>query len=403
MGLVAAIQFVNILDFMMVMPLGPDFAAALGIPLSHLGYIGGSYTAASSLAGIAGSFFLDRYDRRQALFVAMLGLVAGTALGAMATGIATLMAARVIAGVFGGPAAALSMSIIADVVPVERRGRAMGWVMTSFTVAQVMGVPAGLELARLGGWRAPFLAVAGLGLVISMTGLFFLPPMRIHLERRQPARTGITGLLAQPTVLLAWAAGFCAMMSGFILVPNFAAYLQGNLGYPRDRLGLIYLLSGLCGFVAMRLAGPAVDRLGSFAVAVLAFAGFLPAVWLGFGHYWSVLPIPATFMAFWFFMAARNVSFSTLVTRVPRPQERARFMSIATSTQHMAGAIGAFLSSLLLSEGPGGSLVGMAKVARVSIALAAAMLPLMAFVERRVKLRETDLRQGLTAARPTVP
>ena len=46
--LVAAVQFVNILDFMMVMPLGPDFAAALGIPTSHIGMIGGSYTLAAA-------------------------------------------------------------------------------------------------------------------------------------------------------------------------------------------------------------------------------------------------------------------------------------------------------------------------------------------------------------------
>ena len=50
--LVGAIQFVNILDFMMVMPLGPDFAKALGIPTAHLGIVGGSYTAAAAVAGL---------------------------------------------------------------------------------------------------------------------------------------------------------------------------------------------------------------------------------------------------------------------------------------------------------------------------------------------------------------
>ena len=83
---VGAVQFVNILDFMMVMPLGPDFARALDMPVSHLGYIGGSYTAAASVSGMAGAFFLDRFDRRKALGVAMLGLVLGTLSGAFATG-----------------------------------------------------------------------------------------------------------------------------------------------------------------------------------------------------------------------------------------------------------------------------------------------------------------------------
>ncbi len=44
--LVAAVQFINLLDFVMVMPMGPDFAHALGIPASNLGFIGGAYTAA---------------------------------------------------------------------------------------------------------------------------------------------------------------------------------------------------------------------------------------------------------------------------------------------------------------------------------------------------------------------
>src|SRR5437899_12954266 len=95
---VGAVQFVNILDFMIVMPLGPDFARALGIPLSHLGYIGGSYTAAACVSGLAGAFFLDRFDRKKALGVAMIGLAVGTLAGAFARGIGTLMLARVVAG-----------------------------------------------------------------------------------------------------------------------------------------------------------------------------------------------------------------------------------------------------------------------------------------------------------------
>ena len=40
-GLLAFVQFVNILDFMMVMPLGPDFSTELGIATSNLGIVGG--------------------------------------------------------------------------------------------------------------------------------------------------------------------------------------------------------------------------------------------------------------------------------------------------------------------------------------------------------------------------
>ena len=113
----AAVHFVNLLDFMMVMPLGPDFAAALGIPMSHLGIVGGSYTAAATVVGIAGSLMLDRWERRSVLTWSVLGLGLSTMTGAMATGTWTLVAARMAAGSFGGIAATLCFSMVADLAP----------------------------------------------------------------------------------------------------------------------------------------------------------------------------------------------------------------------------------------------------------------------------------------------
>src|SRR3954469_19242460 len=72
--LIGAVQFVNILDFVMVMPLGPDLARSLGMRSSDLGLVGGSYTAAAAVSGLIGSLFLDRFDRRSALAVALVGL-----------------------------------------------------------------------------------------------------------------------------------------------------------------------------------------------------------------------------------------------------------------------------------------------------------------------------------------
>ena len=79
--LMASVQFVNVLDFMMVMPLGPDFAKALGVPMSHIGYVGGSYVAAACIAGLVSSLFLDRLDRRTALAFCMAGLGVATLSG----------------------------------------------------------------------------------------------------------------------------------------------------------------------------------------------------------------------------------------------------------------------------------------------------------------------------------
>src|SRR5687768_14271775 len=131
--LIASFQLVNILDFMIVMPLGPQFSVELGIPEHYLGVVAGIYTLAGAIAGIAGSFFLDRFDRRKALAVSMFGLFCATALGGFSFNLESLLAARVMAGIFGGPATSLSLSVIADVIPVARRGRAMATVMMGFS------------------------------------------------------------------------------------------------------------------------------------------------------------------------------------------------------------------------------------------------------------------------------
>src|ERR1043165_5939732 len=115
--LLGAVQFINVVDFVMVLPLGPDFARALNIPTHQLGLIAGSYTASAAIAGLVGATFLDRFDRRRALVVAMLGLVLGTATGGAALGLGSMLLARVLAGAFGGPASSLSLSILTDVVP----------------------------------------------------------------------------------------------------------------------------------------------------------------------------------------------------------------------------------------------------------------------------------------------
>ncbi|MEK7690664.1 MAG: MFS transporter, partial [Bdellovibrionota bacterium] len=132
-GLLALIQFSNTLDFMMVMPLGPDFVLALQIDPSRLPWISGSYTIAGGLIGILGSFFLDRFERKKALIVSLLGLALATIWGGFAGSLGELLASRVLAGLFGGPATALAFAIVTDVTPVEMRGRAMGILISSFS------------------------------------------------------------------------------------------------------------------------------------------------------------------------------------------------------------------------------------------------------------------------------
>lgn len=393
---VAAVQFVNILDFMIVMPLGPDFASALDIPLSHLGYVGGAYTAAACVSGLAGALFLDQFDRRKALGVAMLGLVLGTLSGAFARDLATLMLARLVAGAFGGPATSIAYSIIADVIPPERRGRVMGIVMGAFAVASVLGVPAGLELARLGSWKLPFIAVAGLGAVLGAFAHATLPPLVGHLtaarSRASSRRYGAFGELVSMMRLdhaLSLAMTFIVMSAGFILVPHFSSYILFNLHYPREHLGLLYLVGGSVAFFTMRGVGRLVDRFGSAKVGTIGAAFIAVIIYAGFVRTPPALPVMAIFVGFMIGNSFRNVAYNTLTSKVPLANERARFSSVQSSVQHFAAAAAAFLSSVVVEELPNKTLAGIPRAAWFSIALGLLLVPFLFVVESRVGRRAT--------------
>jgi predicted MFS family arabinose efflux permease len=194
-------------------------------------------------------------------------------------------------------------------------------------------------------------------------------------------------VLRQPVALLSLAATATSMFSGFAVIPNLAAFVQYNLGFPRDRLGLAYMIGGAVSFAMLRLGGRLVDRVGAPAVATGGTALFLAVLALGLAWPPRWLPVIFLFAAFMTANALRNVSATTLSSRVPGPSERARFLSTQSAVQHLASALGATLSTRVLTVEPDGRLAGMPALAGLSAAVAT-LLPSLLF---RVAAR---LRQG---------
>ena len=404
---VAAVQLVNILDFVMVMPMGPFFASALGFSEAHVGYIGGAYTAAAGLSGLLGARFVDRFDRRPFLALALAGLVVGTALAGMANSLETLLAARVVAGLFGGPATSAAFAIVADVVPPPVRGRAMGIVMGAFSIAQVLGVPGGLWLAETAGWRAPFFTLAALGAAVAVWAYLQLPSMTDHRAKGHTGpRTSLRELVSRPVVQTSYALTATVMMAGFLVIPNIAVYAQLNLGVLPEHLKVLYFTGGLASLVTLQVGGRLVDAFGSFRVGAL---GSVAVALVVFG--WFYLPVPVApvmplFVAFMVSMNLRNVSHTTLTTKVPAAAERASFQSLQSAVQNGASAFAAVLSASLLARAevpvPGGGtralLVGMPRVAAISIALCLLIPVLLWAVETRLRAQAQATAAPATAS-----
>jgi predicted MFS family arabinose efflux permease len=385
---VAAAQFINVLEFVIVMPLGPDFAKSLGVPMSQLSYVASAYTATAAVVGVLGAFVLDRFDRRKALLFSLLGLILSTASAGFAQHFSHLIVSRACAGFFGGPATSLSMSIVADAVPEQRRGRAFSIVLLAFSMASIFGVPAGLELARVASWRAPFFAIAALGLVaVFLTAQ--LPPLVAHMQRAstEPSGRALLRILENPTVLRSYLMTFVLQMSGFLIIPSISPYLQANVHFPRAKLGTLYLLGGVMSLMSTRASGRLVDRYGSLRVGTTGLCAVAIVIVLGYAHVPPVWAVVLLFPTYLVAQSLRNVAYNTLASKVPASDERARFQSLQSSVTHIAISIGAAVAGRILTTAPDGALIGMPTLSYLAIGVSALVPVFMWQVERRVSAR----------------
>jgi len=206
---------------------------------------------------------------------------------------------------------------------------------------------------------------------------------------RWPVMAGMRASAA-PATSRPSAATATSMFSGFAIIPNIAAHLQLNLGYPREKLGGLYMVGGAVSFVVLRVAGRWVDRFGAPRVATAGTTVFVAVMLGAFAFPPPWLPVLAIFPCFMIGNSLRNVSMSTLSSRVPSPQERARFMSTQSAVQHLASALGASLSTQLLTVEPGGRLGGIRTLAFLSIAVATALPFLLMAVSGALTRREAS-------------
>ncbi|WP_265301603.1 MFS transporter [Verminephrobacter eiseniae] len=349
----AGIQFTHILDFMIMMPLGPRFTQLFAISDAQFGLLVSAYTLSAGVSGLLAGTYVDRFGRKRLLLV-LYGLfgLATLACG-VAPGYALLMVARILAGAFGGVLSALSQTIVADVVPFERRGRAMGIVMTSFSVSTVAGVPLGLLLAQYGGWHLPFFAIAALVALLALQAARTLPTLTAHLQaaRGRTALGGITQVLADHNHRWAFLFSALLMFTGFTVIPYITIYMQTNAGVRADQVPLLYLCGGLVTLFTARLFGRLTDRWGKvFTYRRLALACTLPllAITLVRGvPLWAVIAVSTLMFTF---LSGRMIPGMAIVASAAQAPLRGTFMTLNTSVQSAAMGLASFVGGLLISR-----------------------------------------------------
>ena len=370
--ILAAVQFTSIVDFMVVMPLGPQLMRTLVITPAQFGLIVSSYTFSAGVAGLLASSLIDRFDRKAAFLSLYVGFLLGTLLCGLAPSYATLLAARVVTGAFGGVLGGMAMAIIGDVFPEERRGAATGALMSAFALASVVGVPFGLYLGTRLGWHAPFLLLAGLGTAVLVVASKGLPTLREHLKARGSARHPLVEMwatLTHPNHLRAFALVMTLMFGGFAVIPYISPYLVANVGVAEASLPLVYVAGGGLTLVAAPLIGKWADRRGKLHV-YLRVAPVSAALMFAVTNLPRV-PLAVAVGAVGMLMvsnAGRMIAAMAMMTASVEPARRGSFLSANSAVQHLSTGLGAFVGGQIIARTTNGTLVHFDRVGALAVA-----------------------------------
>jgi predicted MFS family arabinose efflux permease len=360
--ILATIRFCHIIDFMIVMPLGKTIMAEFGITPGQFAWIVSAYALAAFSGNIVSTGFIDRFDRRRAMLLLFVGFTVGTLACAYAPSYELLLAARFATGLFGGTLGAQILAVVGDVFPLERRGAAMGWVMTAFSVASVAGVPAGIWLAAEYDWHMPFLVTAAVSAIFLVGAYFFVPNMRGHLEAQQYVDRADTlapyrAILTNPNQRAALLFTLALMLGHFTIIPFIAPYMQINIGFADKQVSLIYLIGGLLTVVLLPLFGRLADRHGNMPVFTIASLGALFSIYALTNLDTTSIPLALLVTSSFFVVASgRTVPATTMVTSVVHPENRGGFMSIRQSVNEIALFFSSLVAGFIITTGTDGRL-----------------------------------------------
>lgn len=367
----ALVQFAHIIDFIIIMPLGSQFMRSFDISPQQFSLIVSSYAISAFFMGIFSALFIDRFDRKKALLVLFIGFTLGTLACAIAPGYYSFLVARSLTGAFGGILSALVLAIVGDAVPLERRGQAMGIIMTAFSVASVVGVPAGLFIAAKFGLRMPFIAVTVLSGFTLIMIQRYIPSLTKHLETGQTQNSPtkvIMNIVGDSNQLKALLFTIILMLGHFTIIPFIAPYMQQNIGFSNYDISFIYLFGGIATAILLPLVGRIADKYGHIKVFTISTFFALFSIFAITNLDVNSIAIALCVTTSYFIASSgRSVPATTMVTSVVKPESRGSFMSIRSSANELALALGSLIAGVIVIENPDGSLANYQYVGYIAI------------------------------------
>ena len=369
--ILAAIQVAHILDFVIMMPLGPNFMRVFNISPVEFSTLVSAYTFSAGIVGFFGALYADHFDRKKYLLFNFAGFIIGTFMCAIAPNFTALLIARIIAGAFGGILNASVLSLVSDLIPFQRRGAAMGVVMSAFSISSILGVPTGLYIANIFDWHAAFYFICIIGVIFWILSLIMLPSVKVRSEVKsfKDNLQNFKTILIQKDYLQSFSLTSVLGFGVFMIIPFISPYMVKNVGFREDQLPLIYLIGGMCTIVSARVIGKLCDKVGSFRVfRVVAAISIFPIYFLtnlpAGTELWPALAVTTIFTMFG---SGRFIPAMTIVSAVVKPEDRGTFMSLENAARQLSAGASSQIAGLIIGSTAAGALTNYNIVGYVGI------------------------------------
>jgi predicted MFS family arabinose efflux permease len=254
----------------------------------------------------------------------------------------------------GGVLSGAAVSYIGDYVPYDRRGWAVGWVMSGAAFGQIIGIPMGIVMAERWGFHSPFYLFA-ITMALTLPLLFFgvpQPPVKRTSERLtvSGAFADYVTLLKRPEVAWAAVAYFVMFFGVAVFVIYLPTWLERDLGASGDQIALMFLVGGIANVVTGPQAGKLSDRIGRKGIILLSCIG-LSVLMLGTVPLVTNITIAYVFFFLTMVLVAMRVSpFSALLTGLVRDERRGSLMSLAVALGQLGFALGGAVSGPMFAR-----------------------------------------------------
>lgn len=269
LGVLIAIAFVDMVGFMLVLPLLPFYALDLHATPFQIGLIYSAFSIAQIMSAPVWGRVSDRYGRRPALLIGLLAAAAAYVVFGFADSLWLLFASRFVQGA-GGGTTGVAQAYVADTVEPSQRARALGWLSSATAAAMVIGPVIGTLGGRLG-QRAPGLLAAALCVANAVFAYYWLPESRrkdgsgAHAAVQKPLWQPGWQAIRHPTrpvarLLWIYGVGMLAFSSLTAVLPLF---LNAEFHVTERTFGYFLTYFGVLSII-MRviLLGPIVERVG---------------------------------------------------------------------------------------------------------------------------------------------